>query len=180
MPGIENLAPERHDTRSGFCGSPNFFPVAASVAFMAAKRWTIYNRQVKSRIDSPAHAGDFFVDVLQAIRVKDLMPVVRKVRLIPENMSFRDFKTYFSATKQHYFPVMNDVGRLAGIFSSTDIRGVLFTPEIEHLVVVKDIATTDLIVTTPDEDLNTILHKFTERNIDSLPVVRADDAAAKG
>jgi len=149
--------------------------LVCSVAFMAAKRWTIYNRQVKSRIDSPAHAGDFFVDVLQAIRVKDLMPVVRKVRLIPENMSFRDFKTYFSATKQHYFPVMDENGRLCGIFSSTDIRGVLFSPEIEPLVVMKDLCTTDIIVTSPEDDLNSVFQKFTQKNIDSLPVVRDDD-----
>ena len=149
--------------------------LVCSVSYLASKRWTIYERQVKSRIDSPAHAGDFFVDVLQAIRVKDLMPVVRKVRLIPENMSFRDFKTYFSATKQHYFPVMDENGRLCGIFSSTDIRGVLFSPEIEPLVVMKDLCTTDIIVTTPEDDLNSVFQKFTQKNIDSLPVVRDDD-----
>ena len=149
--------------------------LVCSVSYLAAQKWTIYERQVKSRIDSPAHSGDFFVDVLQAIRVKDLMPVVHKVRLIPESMSFRDFKTYFSATKQHYFPVMDEHGRLGGIFSSTDIRGVLFSPEIEPLVVMKDLCTTDIIVTTPEDDLNSVFQKFTQKNIDSLPVVRDDD-----
>ncbi|MCF8078302.1 MAG: chloride channel protein [Desulfobacterales bacterium] len=149
--------------------------LVCSVSYLASQRWTIYERQVKSRIDSPAHAGDFFVDVLQAIRVKDLMPYVRKVRLIPESMSFRDFKTYFAATKQHYFPVMDDDGRLSGIFSSTDIRGVLFSPEVEPLVVMKDLCTSDIIVTTPGDDLNSVFQKFTQKNIDSLPVVRDDD-----
>ncbi len=149
--------------------------LVCSVSYLASRRWTIYERQVKSRIDSPAHAGDFFVDVLQAIRVKDLMPYVRKVRLIPESMSFRDFKTYFAATKQHYFPVMDENGRLSGIFSSTDIRGVLFSPEVEPLVVMKDLCTTDIIVTAPGDDLNSVFQKFTQKNIDSLPVVRDDD-----
>nr|WP_231714597.1 CBS domain-containing protein [Desulfonema ishimotonii] len=39
----------------------------------------------------------------------------------------------------------------------------------------KDLATTEIIVTTPQEDLNTVLQKFTVKNIDSLPVVRAED-----
>ncbi|UCF92081.1 MAG: CBS domain-containing protein, partial [Desulfobacterales bacterium] len=56
-----------------------------------------------------------------------------------------------------------------------DIRGVLFSPEIENLVLMKDIGTPDIIVTTPAEDLNTVLQKFTIKNIDSLPVVREDD-----
>lgn len=150
--------------------------LVCSVAYLASQRWTIYARQVKSRIDSPAHAGEFFVDILQAIHVRDLMPLVKKVELIPQDMTFREFKTYFSETKQHYFPVMDHEKRLIGIFSSTDIRAVLFSSDIENLVVMKDIATSDIIVTTPSEDLNSVLQKFTVKNIDSLPVVSATDS----
>ena len=103
------------------------------------------------------------------------MSKVKKVDLIPQHMPFLEFKRYFSKTKQHYFPVMDQHERLVGIFSSTDIREVLFTPEIEHLIVVDDIATTDIIVTTLSDDLNSVMQKFTIRNIESLPVVRDDD-----
>ncbi len=149
--------------------------LVCSVAYLAARRWTIYEKQPQNRIDSPAHAGEFFMDILQAIHVKDLMPLVHKARMIPQDMRFIDFKRYFAKTKQHYFPVMDQNGRLNGIFSSTDIRGVLFSPEIEDLVVMRDIATSDIIFTTPEEDLNNVLLKFTKKNIDSLPVVQGDD-----
>ncbi len=33
----------------------------------------------------------------------------------------------------------------------------------------------DIIVTTPAEDLNTVLLKLTQKNIDALPVVQEDD-----
>ena len=39
----------------------------------------------------------------------------------------------------------------------------------------KDIANPDVIVTTPSEDLNEVLKKFTTRNIQRLPVVKDDD-----
>ena len=146
-----------------------------SIAYLLARRWTIFNRQVKSRIDSPAHAGDFFVDVLQTIQVKDLSGHIKKVNLVPQDMSFFEFKKFFSETKQHYFPVMDNDGRLIGIFSINDIRGVLFSDEIEHLVRMKDIGTTDIIFTTPSDDLNSVFKKFTTRNIDSLPVVTDED-----
>ena len=149
--------------------------LVCSVGYLLSRNFTIFHNQVKSRIDSPAHAGEFFVDILQTIRVSDLMKQVRKVEMIPENMPFLEFKQYFSRTKQHYFPVMNALGRMVGIFSSTDIRAVLFSQEIEQLVVVSDIATSDIIVTTPVDDLNAVMQKFTTRNIDSLPVVREDD-----
>ncbi|MGD9332888.1 MAG: chloride channel protein [Desulfobacterales bacterium] len=149
--------------------------LVCSVAYLASKKWTIYEKQPLNRISSPAHAGEFFVDILQTFKVKDLMPRLRKVSLIPQDMPFLEFKRYFAKTKQHYFPVMDHNGRLNGIFSSTDIRGVLFSSEIENLVVMKDIATSDIILTDPEEDLNTVLQKFTTKNIDSLPVVERDD-----
>lgn len=149
--------------------------LVCSLAYLLSQRWTIYEKQVKSKIDSPAHAGEFLVDILQTIKVKNLMHLVKKVNLIPQNMPFSEFKNYFAATKQHYFPVMDAHGRLIGIFSSTDFRSVLFSPEVEPLVIMKDLCTSDIIVTTPSEDLNTALQKFTTKNIDSLPVVREDD-----
>jgi CIC family chloride channel protein len=152
--------------------------LVCSVSYLAAQKWTIFKNQVKNKIDSPAHSGDFFIDVLQTIHVKDLMDMVRKVDLIPQDMTFLDFKDYFSKTTQHYFPVMDPKGKLAGIFSSNDIRAVLFSQEIENLVVMKDIASPDIIVTTPSEDLNTVLKKFTIKNIDSLPVVQEEDQAS--
>ncbi|RLD41650.1 MAG: chloride channel protein [Bacteroidetes bacterium] len=149
--------------------------MVCSFSYLAGQKWTIYDKQVKSKVDSPAHAGDFFVDILQAIRVKNLMHLVKKVKLIPQDMPFQDFKKYFSETKQLYFPVMDENKRLIGIFSSTDIRGVLFSPEIEHLVVMKDISISDIVVVTPSEDLNSVLRKFTIKNLGSLPVVMDND-----
>jgi CIC family chloride channel protein len=149
--------------------------LVCSVSYLAARRWTIFHQQVKSRINSPAHSGEFFVDILQTFRVKDLMDQVKEVQLIPQDMTFLDFKHYFSQTQQHYFPVMGQNQKLVSIFSINDVRGVLFSQEIEELVVMKDIGTSDIIVTTPSEDLNTVLQKFTIKNIDSLPVVDDKD-----
>jgi len=152
--------------------------LVCSVSYLAARKWTIYEKQVKSKIDSPAHAGDFFVDILQAIRVKNLLHLVKKVEVIPRDMTFHDFREFFTETKQHYFPVVDQFNRLVGIFSSTDIRGIIFSRGIGNLVVMNDVATFDIIFTTPSEDLNTVLQKFTIKNIDSLPVVKDDDHGA--
>ena len=149
--------------------------LVCSVSYLASQKWTIYRRQVKSKVDSPAHAGDFFVEILQAIRVKDLMHLVKRVKVIPRDMTFRDLKKFFSETKQHYFPVVDQFNRMVGIFSSTDIRGVLFSRGIGKLVVMNDVATFEIIITTPSEDLNSVFQKFTTKNIDSLPVVKDDD-----
>ncbi|MBU0995814.1 MAG: chloride channel protein [Proteobacteria bacterium] len=149
--------------------------LVCSVCYLLCRKWSIYEKQVNNKVDSPAHAGEFMVDILQSIKVNDLKHLIKKVPHVHQEMPFVDFKKFFSETKQHYFPVMNNEDRFVGIFSSTDIRGVLFSQHIEHLVVMKDLATTDMIVTTKNEDLNTVLQKLTTKNIDSLPVVEEED-----
>jgi CIC family chloride channel protein len=148
-----------------------------SVSYLASRKWDIYHRQVKNRLESNAHAGEFFLDILEQIRVEDVMDRVKKVQLIPQHMTFSDFKQYFSQTEQHYFPVMDQNQRLVGIFSINDVRGVLFSQEIEELVVMKDIGTSNIIFTTPSQDLNSVMQKFTIKNIDSIPVVEDEDHA---
>ncbi len=152
--------------------------LVCSLCYLLSKKWTIFRKQVKSRVDSPAHAGEFMMDILQTIKVETLTHKIKEVRVVNENMLFSEFKKIFSTTKQHYFPVMNSQGRFVGIFSSTDIREVIFTIHIEDLVVMRDIMVTDLIVTTPSEDLHTVLLKLTQKNIDALPVVKEDDNQA--
>ncbi|MFH1152580.1 MAG: chloride channel protein [Pseudomonadota bacterium] len=149
--------------------------LVCSLCYLLSQKWTIYNKQVKNRVASAAHAGEFMMDILQTIKVGELMHLVKKVACVNEDMHFSKFKTVFSSTKQHYFPVMNKEERFCGIFSINDIREVIFTPHLEELVVMKDIMISDIISTTASEDLNTVIIKLTQKNIDALPVVREDD-----
>ena len=145
------------------------------IGYILSRKWTIYIKQVRSKIDSKAHRGEFFVDVLEEIKVKDMTPYFSKCRTVPENMPFSQFKHVFSDSNQHYFPVVNEKKDLTGIFSVNDIRGVLFEQEIDDVVLMRDIATPEIIFTTPSEDLNEVLKKFTIRNIQSIPVVEDEN-----
>ena len=152
--------------------------MVCSLSYFLCRRWDLYREQVPSKIDSPAHSGDFFTDILEDIKVKDIFNPNRIFAVIPEDMTFEQFCKFFSATDQHYFPVVDREGRLSGIFSINDIRHCLFNNELGSLVIVKDIARRDVITTSPSEDLNTLLRKFTIRNIDRMPVVKDDDPTA--
>jgi chloride channel protein, CIC family len=149
--------------------------LVCSLSYMLSRRWTIYEKQVPSRIDSNAHKGDFFVDILADIRVRELTGQLRKVRLIPEDMTLSDFRKIFSSSDQQYFPVVTKGNKMTGIFSINDIRGVIFDKEIGELVRMKDVANSNIIYTTPSEDLNEVFKKCTIRNLHRVPVVRDDD-----
>jgi len=149
--------------------------LVSSLTYLFSMKWTIFRKQVKSRIDSNAHRGDFFVDVLATIKVEELMPKIRKVNLIPEDMTLKEFRKIFCSSQQHYFPVINSEKELIGIFSINDIRSILFDQEVVDLVLMKDVANIDIISTNPSEDLNEVLKKCTVLNLHRIPVVQEDN-----
>ena len=149
--------------------------LVCTLTYLVSRRWTIYIKQVQNRLASQAHRGEFFVDVLAAIKVGDLLPYLRRVQLIPEDMSFNQFRQIFSSGEQQYFPVVDKDGKFKGIFSINDVRSILFDEEIGNLVLMKDIANTEIIYVTPSEDLNDALRKFTIKNLNQIPVVKEDD-----
>ena len=47
--------------------------------FSLESRWTLYEKQVPTRIQSPAHRGDFIIDILEGLYVKDVYLKDRKL-----------------------------------------------------------------------------------------------------
>lgn len=148
----------------------------STLCFVLGRRWQLYVKQVPSRLESPAHRGDFLVDILEGIRVQDVFrPGVEQVRMIPESMSLEDIVHVLAETRQHYFPVVDAQGRMVGIFSGDDVRHYLYDETIWQLAVARDVMNSHVVAVTPEDDLNTALQAFTSIGIDELPIVAADD-----
>lgn len=149
--------------------------LAAAIAFQFSRSWTLFEEQVPNRLGSPAHAGDFVIDVLERLFVRDVVDTNRKATMIPETTPLRRVLLLVAQSDSRYFPVVDEHDRMTGIFSLTDIRRVMIETEIGDLVLAKEIATEDVLTVTPDEDLNTAMRRFTLKNIDELPVVDPGD-----
>src|SRR5208282_2792110 len=64
--------------------------VVTSLAYLLLGGTSLYEKQVATRVDSPAHVGDFAVDIMDHLKVKDAIVVDRTVETIPENMAFEE------------------------------------------------------------------------------------------
>jgi chloride channel protein, CIC family len=147
----------------------------AALCFLLCRRWTLYEKQVPTRLDSPAHRGDFIVDVLEGIRVADVYQRERKLIYVPERTSLDDIVHLLAKTPQRYFPVVDDNGRMIGIFSAEDVRSYLYDDTLWKIANAGDVMVTNLVTVTPDDDLNTALRRFTALNLDELPVVDPEE-----
>lgn len=143
----------------------------STLCFLLSRPWTLYIKQVPTRLESPAHRGDFIVDLLEGIRVSEVFRPNAQLLTVPERRSLEDIVHLLATTQQHYFPVVNDAGEMVGIFSSDDVRSWLYDETIWKLAVAEDIMVTKIVSVTPDDDLNTALRRFTAINLDELPVL---------
>lgn len=147
----------------------------AAICFLLCRRWTLYEKQVPTRLDSPAHRGDFIVDVLEGIRVADVYQRERKLIMVPERTSLDEIVHLLAKTPQRYFPVVDEQQQMVGIFSSDDVRSYLYDDTLWKIANAGDVMVTSLVTVTPEDDLNTALRRFTALNLDELPVVDAED-----
>jgi len=143
----------------------------ASLCYLFGSHTTLYRKQVRTLVDSPAHHGDFVVDVLEGITVADVYQRKPNLVKIPEGMTLRGIVHSLTMTSQRYFPVVDDNDTMVGIFSAEDVRSYLYDETIWQLAVARDVMTTNIVTVTPPEDLNSALRKFTVINVDELPVV---------
>ena len=147
------------------------------ISMIVYHRNTIYENQVLSRTESPAHKGDFVVDVLEGITVADLADQGHQPLIIEENATLSDILTRIAVAEGAYYPVVDDAGKLTGIFSVNDIRRILDEEIPPGLVCANDIATSRVVTVTPDDPMNTTLQLMSSRGLEEIPVVDKSDSS---
>jgi CIC family chloride channel protein len=141
------------------------------VAMVISRRDTIYENQVPGRIDSPAHLGDFVIDVLEGVTVGDLADHGRKPTPIPEYLPLHQILQRIAASEGAYYPVVDDEGRMKGIFSVNDIRRILHEEIPAGLILARDIAVGNVVTIRIDQTLTEVLRKLAGRGLEEIPVV---------
>jgi len=149
--------------------------VVSGLSYLLLGRTTLFEKQVPTRVDSPAHVGDYLVDIMDRLTVRDAVAPERKVETIPEGMGFEEMIRIMADSSQQDFPVVSARGALIGILSMTDLRQAMADPAIHSLLVAKDLAVTGVTAVTMADSLNTALKIMAHLNVRELPVVTAEE-----
>jgi CIC family chloride channel protein len=149
--------------------------IVSSLSYLLLGDVSLYEKQVATRVDSPAHIGDFAVDIMDHLTVRNAVVSEGRVKTIPEGMPFEEILKLMLASNQQDFPVVDREENLSGIISMTDLRQAMADKEVHRLLLAKDIALEGVMTVTMDDSLNTALRLMATLDVRELPVVSIDD-----
>ncbi len=107
--------------------------------------------------------------VLRAIKTYEVMD--RQYESIRPRTTLKELIRKIETSRESYFMMVDDGDHLRGIISFQDLRGLLTKRDVQELIIAEDIAHTDLVTVTPDEDLEEVRRKFAVRAMKLLPVI---------
>ncbi len=129
----------------------------------------IIDGQVRSSAESPAHAGDAVVHMLESEKVSDVMDRDWGYHATPSTTLGEMLSTIHTGERPYF--IVQKGEELAGIVSVTDIKEFANEPLMADMVIAADIMQTNIYVVDPEDSLYEALTVFRERNVEVLPVV---------
>ena len=160
---------------SELTGNYNLLPplmLASTLAYVMSGTWSIYEKQVPSRMDSPAHRREMTIDVLELVNVKDVM--CTDIVTVSPATKVQTVLNLIHKYRHIGYPVLDNL-ELVGMVTFEDAEKV--PVEERNSVLVGDIMTSSLVVTYEDENLESALRKLLDNSIGRLPVVDRNNHA---
>lgn len=114
------------------------------------------------------------LNIMTSIFVKDVF--IPAAVTIPQTAGFNQIVDTVLRSNEHCFPVTDSSGGLCGLIVLNDIRDHLFErDDLKDILIADDIAVKDFPAVTIDDNCQTVLDKFRERNYEGMPVVAPDN-----
>ncbi|MEB2311635.1 MAG: chloride channel protein [Sorangiineae bacterium] len=147
--------------------------LAEGVVFVLLRHRRLYESQVDTKRDSPAHRGDLVFDVLKEVRIKDVMIAGRPFRSFYRRTPASEVIREIGASEwQDAFPVHDADGRLVGVVSADVLRALSADPELAALTLADDLMTAP-VAARLDDDLHTALEVLLEHGVREVLVTDA-------
>lgn len=139
-------------------------------------RTSLYEEQVSTPLDSPAHFGDFVVEILQVKNVKDVTTLdlstsPPNTALIPESATLPEMMRSIAASTNTFFPVVDSDRHLIGLLSLGDVRSSFVSFGDWRLIVAADLAQLPDMYALPEDTIFTVLRILHRGGIDGIPVI---------
>jgi CIC family chloride channel protein len=150
------------------------------VAYLLASRYSLYEKQLPSRLEAPSKMGNMLSAVLRTITVHKALGLTpdssedRPILTVPKDMPLAYLIDRFSKSDQACFPVVDNDRKLVGMITSEDIRPTVTDGGLIGIILAHDIAKPPLTISSKDT-LLTAVSKMTSNKTNTLIVVESSD-----
>lgn len=129
---------------------------------------SLYTRKLKEHGILTHRGRD--MSLLRSLTVEEAM--VSSSDTLRDDVGLAELLRALSGTQQSAIPLLDEGGKLSGIVSLTDVRGVLgHTDSLREAVKASDVASREVATAYLDEDLEMVLQRIEARAIECLAVV---------
>jgi CIC family chloride channel protein len=145
--------------------------VALGISYVALRGKTLYEAQIPTQADSPAHRDALVRDVLERIRVSDVMTAgMPPVSFEPRTTTGDMLRRSAEGTFHDLVPVVESDGRIVGVVTASSLRVLSHEKDTTHWALAADLMQSPVTV-RPDEDLRVATERMVQNHLRALPVV---------
>jgi CIC family chloride channel protein len=145
--------------------------LAEGVAFIALRKRSLYEAQVPSKRESPAHRHDLVYHALEALRAGDVM--VRDRPFVSFEMASpaqQVIQALAESSWQDVFPVVGKDGVMVGMIRAELLRTFASQPDFEHVTVAADLMEPPLSI-PESEILHAAIEQMLRHNLREIPII---------
>ncbi len=142
-------------------------------AFVLCRRFTLYEKQLPSRLEAPTKLGNMASAILRRLTVREALatrcdtPV-----LVARSTSLSELMKRFAQSTHAAFPVVDEKQQLVGVVDAGDIRRVVTEAGVGDLIIAGDIEKTAVTI-TPDDSLLSAINSMVQAGSLDLVVVES-------
>ncbi len=129
------------------------------IALLFTKKYSIYEKQVQNRLTSPAHMGDFTINILEEMKVGHHY-IPHTIPPLSLTTPYGVLKDIFARSSNDCFPVCDESGEIIGSINWHQARPIVFENGLERLLIAQDLMTTPPALLMPDNNLYEALIRF--------------------
>ena len=146
------------------------------VSFILCRSFTLYEKQLSTRLDAPSKLGNMASALLKRMTVGqalnrrtdgDLVTVSR-------DMNFTELLKRYTHSSQACFPILDSENRLTGVVDAADIRRIITETGVADLIIARDIERPATTVTEEDSLLSAV-NNLVQADNNELVVVAEND-----
>jgi len=144
--------------------------LVCTISYIFTNHWTLYEEQVPSSVDSPAHLGYFAAGVLEHMRVAEAYRPTEQLAAVPRSADLSEIMRVVIATPTSAVLVQGDDGQVDGVIWADEVRRLYGEEAAFALIVAEDLMTPNPPGVAREDSLRTALRLMSEEGLEEIPV----------